>query len=116
MTTTTTAGMRIELFSRSLSRHRCRRAFFSATLDAKEMISLSLSMQKKRAKHYNSCLFLKLINNLFNDKKKQNAALAAAVAATPTSSSSPSSAGGFKVALLGAGGGIGQPLGLLLKL
>ena len=33
-------------------------------------------------------------------------------AAAPTSSSSS----GFKVALLGAGGGIGQPLGLLLKL
>ena len=60
--------------------------------------------------------FFKAHQQSFQRQKKQNAALAAAVAATPTSSSSPSSAGGFKVALLGAGGGIGQPLGLLLKL
>lgn len=45
--------------------------------------------------------------------KKNEQTDTALVAAALTSSSSLS---GFKVALLGAGGGIGQPLGLLLKL
>jgi hypothetical protein len=87
-------------------------ALFTA-LDTRNTCILRVHAKENEKQKHHRCFSN---SSIIIKRKKTEKQTAAALVATAPTSSSPSAGGGFKVALLGAGGGIGQPLGLLLKL